>query len=196
MAHFAQFSEEALSQIHEQIGERLGHLQTEFPPGDLSLAESMPVWMLGVDSVQKSGADARLNQLAERTGSWHHQIVASSTGRGAAFAWSMPEDDDEHSWEVTELAVSELAARLGDAIEWIDHAELDGDPRAQLLVVPGFHLHAFWLAGEAEGAEDQVVVADLSSGGLPLEIHRVYTESDFLGALRNAEPVVGLHGGD
>src|SRR5205807_839760 len=155
MAHADALPSDVIDNVADQIGAEAGKslgaavLQRKA----MELTESFSIWSLGADAVTRSNVD--LSQLARQTGRWHHQIKID--GKAESFAQSMPLGPDAASWTVRELFESDVAKKIDDAVEWIDH-NVHGDPVVRLLIAPAYHLHAFWLK---EGDVSHVLVADM-----------------------------------
>ena len=150
----------------------------------VELTESFAVWALGADAVPKSGTD--LTQLARQTGRWHHQIKLD--GKAESFARSMPLGPNAANWSVREMFESEIAKKIDDGIEWVDR-NVKGDPLVRLLIVPAYHVHAFWLK---EGDASQVLVVDMPQGFTKLQTGKLYTAKEFLEALAQEQHIVGI----
>ncbi len=92
------------------------------------------------------------------------------------------------SWSVRELFTSEIAGKIDEAIDWVDR-NVKGDPLARLLIVPAFHLHAFWLV---ESGKSHVVIVDMPRGFSKLEYRKLYTSREFLDALVQEQHIIGI----
>jgi hypothetical protein len=186
MAHADTLPDDVIDAVAAQVGAEAGRtfggavLQNRA----MELAESFAVWSLGADAVPKSGVD--LSQLARQTGRWHHQIKID--GKAESFARSMPLGPEAANWSVREMFASEIAKRIDDAIEWVDR-NVPGDPLVRLLVVPAYHLHAFWLK---EGNGSQVLVVDMPHGFTKLQTGKLYSSKEFLEALAQEQYIVGV----
>jgi hypothetical protein len=186
MAHADALPSDVIDAVAAQIGAQAGKslgaavLQSKA----MELTESFSIWALGADAVTKSDVD--LSQLAEQTGRWHHQIKLN--GRAESFARSMPLGPDAASWMVRELFESEIAKKIDDAIEWIDQ-NVKGDPVVRLLIVPAYHLHAFWLK---EGDASKVLIVDMPPGLTRLQYGKLYTSKEFLDALAQEQHIIGI----
>jgi hypothetical protein len=183
MAHVELLPEAVLDRVARQLGGMLPALDPSLADVPVGLAESFPVWLL-----RQPHDGETLEVLAIPTTQWHHQI-RTEDGRAVAFARSshppVHEDDDAPG-----LMRNDIASWLNHAIEWIDEY-VPGDPETRLLVAPAYHLHAFWLVGDGGSS---VVVSDFPEGGLALQRERLYSEAEFLRALRLAEPITGVRG--
>lgn len=184
MAHTESLPDAVLDHVARQLAGRLGTLDPSLAEVSVGLAESFPVWLLE----QPHGGET-LDELATRTNQWHHQI-RTGDGRAVAFARSTypsgsGDEDDEPG-----LAMSDIAARLDDTIVWIDR-NVPGDPLVRLLVAPAYHLHAFWLT---EPVRSSVVVSDFPADIGEIVGGYLYSDRDFLAALRSAAPITGVRG--
>ena len=186
MAHVDRLSEKVLEMLTGQLGESLGQL-LESSIRDVNkadLAESFSVWMVGLDKLVEDSTDLR--ELATQTGRWHHQIRVDE--QAEAFARSRPLGADPLSWRITEVFQSELAKRIDTSITWVD-MNLEGDPLVRLLVVPAYHLTAFWLVDDADS---QVIIIDAPLHYDTLQAdHQVLTQKEFLDKLRQLPHIEG-----
>lgn len=145
----------ALTSIARQIGERRApaNALAAAPGAPLQIAESFPVWMLGLDALQ--GPPGRLRTLAKETGTWHHQITQGNQAK--EFARSVPGTAPTGAdWRLVELGNSPTAGRIGETIDWIDQYA-PANPLVQFLFIPAYYLIAFWLE---QSDKDQIVVVD------------------------------------
>jgi hypothetical protein len=176
---------DVLDTVAAQVGAEAGRsLGAAILQKSMELTESFSVWSLGADAVAKVHAD--LAQLAHNTGRWHHQIKID--GKADSFARSMPLGPDAADWSVREVFASDVARKIDEGIEWIDR-NVPGDPLVRLLVVPAYHLHAFWLT---EGGVSQVLVVDMPPGFSKLQPGKLYTSKEFLEALAQEQHVIGI----
>jgi hypothetical protein len=149
---------------------------------DLALRETLPVWTLTLEP----GA-ATIASQARDTERWHHQLYSGETVVG--YVRTKPSGlDTTTPWQVTGVFASAVAAGIAESIRWVD-ANTTGNPRTRMLVVPSFRVTGLWLSGDTG---DGVVVADRPSDFPSLVINRLYTESEFLSALRALSPIVGF----
>lgn len=139
---------------------------------------------LRADAVAKTDLD--ISQLARQTGRWHHQIKID--GKAESFARSVPLGPDAANWSVRELFQSEVAQKIDEAIDWID-SNVTGDPLVRLLIVPAYHLHAFWLK---EGDASRVLVVDMPASFTRPQYNKLYTSKEFLEALTEEQHVIGI----
>jgi hypothetical protein len=175
----------ALQKIATQVGQRLSPTAAEHleAGGTAQIGENFLVFMLGLDAIRRPAG--RLAERVRPTGHWHHQIHHGTQvrefARSSASASAATPD-------VTEVTTSDAAARIDDAIRWIDQNVHD-DAVARMLVVPAYYLTCFWLSA---GNTDRVVVADKPEQLTALEYHRVYDGADFLrrlAAIPNAQGI-------
>ena len=190
MAHSDNVPDKALKAVASLIGEVIGdvlqqsHLLSATGESSLTLAadlgETFAVYRLDPGSVsqfRETGSD--LLQLAKPTGRWHHQIVVD--GRGEAFARSTAARKDNSSASLRGLFVSPLAARIDNAIRWIND-NAGGDPLVRLLIAPAYQIHAFWLVYEGRPAS-KVFIVKAPSRFARLKRDRLLKSSEFLKAL-------------
>lgn len=186
MAHAPELPSGALQSIARQIGSRLtpSGFAAASRGATVAVAESFPVYMLGLDAVAKKPQS--MKEAVRETGVWQHQIrhgstaqeIARSTAPGAPAG---AKDD----WKVQEVVASPAAARIDEAIAWID-ANAPEDSVANMLVVPAFYLTAFWLQNPKG---DEVVIADMPAGLQKLAFHHRYPAGEFLGLLGQIRPL-------
>lgn len=186
MAHADNLPKDVIDAVAAQIGANAGRA---FGPNMLQaksveLTESFAIWALGADAITKSGTD--LSLLAHQTGRWHHQIKLD--GKPELFARSMPLGPEAANWSVREMFASSVAKKIDDAIDWVDR-NVKIDPLVRLLIVPAYHLHAFWLK---EGEGSQVLVVDMPQTYTKLQGARLYTAKEFLDTLAQEQHIVGL----
>lgn len=190
MAHSDTLPIDTQKAIADQVGQRLASVvaAAQLPaPGGCGgpvLGETFTVWVLGLDAVTRSNED--LGKLAVQTGRWHHQVRYG--GRAQAFARSVPTGPNAGDWALTQLFESRVAERIDAAVDWVDQ-HVAGDPLVRLLVMPAFHLHAFWLL---ENGRSQVLVVDMPDGYTRLAYHTLYTPKEFLDALAREQHAQGV----
>ena len=176
-----------LDDVAAQIGARIPLLLAERPPGPgqpVEITETFEVVGLSPGRVQAGSDDLRT--LVEPTDRRHHQVAIGGTP--TLYAWSAPRDGGAPGSEVVELAASPLAAELDRAITVID--ALPGDYLVRLLVAPAYHLYAFLLLGDQ--GETRVVVVRTARRLAGLQRFQPHDDRDFLAALRQVRPVVGM----
>lgn len=187
MAHADSLPNDVIDAVASQIGAEAGKAlgAAVLQRKAMEMTESFSVWALEADSVTKPNGD--LSQLARQTGRWHHQIKID--GRAESFARSMPLGPDAANWSVREIFESAVAQRIDDAIEWID-SNVKGDPLVRLLIVPAYHVHAFWLI---EGGTSNIVVADMPQSFAKLQTGKLYCAKEFLEALSQEQHIIGIN---
>ncbi len=185
MAHTDPLPPAALQKIAAQVAQRLSPaaVQRMTESGGAQIGENFLVFMLGLDAIRRPSG--RLAERVVPTGQWHHQIhhgtQVTEFARSAASASAATPD-------VTEVTTSDAAARIDDAIQWIDQNVHD-DAVTRMLVVPAYYLTCFWLT---LGSTDRVVVADKPEQLTALEYHHIYEGTDFvrrLAAIPNAQGI-------
>lgn len=212
MANTERLPEEALASIALQVGERIagvaGDLLTPPPdintlnanPSDmdigseeraapsLDLGENFAVWMLGADDVRR-GAQTSIDlmELARNTGQWHHQIRFD--GKSLAYARSMLMGDEPESRSLCELSVSALAEEIQKALDWSDD-EVPDDYLMRLLIVPAYHVRAFWFISE-KNRNSFVYVISAPAQLEKLQLNTQLRSHEFLKALDGARPITG-----
>jgi hypothetical protein len=187
MSHTDQVPPGLLDDVAAQIGARIPLLLAERPPApgeQVEITETFEVVGLSPDRVQAGSDDLRT--LVEPTDRRHHQVAIGGTP--TLYAWSAPRDGGAPGSEVVELAASPLAAELDRAITVID--ALPADYLVRLLVAPAYHLYAFLLLGDQ--GETRVVVVRTARRLAGLQRFQPHDDRDFLAALRQVRPVVGM----
>lgn len=189
MAKFKSLPDDVLDNIAAKVGNRLlGLAPLNLGAGghDVKLHETIDVWGLDADAVATATAD--LEQLAHPTGRWQHQIKID--GSATAYARTKPIGADPDAWVVTEVVHSEIAGKIDDAIDWLDkQSGISDEAVVRLLVVPAYHLHAFWIL---DAGKQSVVVVSAPEGRTGLQTKVVYTVEKFLDKLRDERHVEGF----
>ncbi len=193
MARAPEIPAAALASIASEIGSRLPSLRA---PGaaamaqapQISIGESFPVYMLGVDALR--GGNRNLPEIARQTGVWQHQIRYGAQAQDIARSTAPPPGaaPGAAGWQVQEVVHSPAAPRIDEAIAWID-AHVSQDAVASILLVPAFYLTAFWLH---EPDRDQVVIADMPPRLGDLQPLQLYAADEFLGKLAALQPISGV----
>lgn len=192
MAHAYKLSEDELHDMAEQISQHLGHLYDARPrqAESVDLCETFEVWMLGAHQLAagaKTGSD--LAQLAKPTKHLHHQIKQG----GQALCSATSSEEEANTPHLSEMSLSPLVEKIDRAIDWLDHQSgLEDDPLVRLLVIPAYHVNAFWLVGEA-GSESRVVVLDAPAQFQNLPLLKVLGSREFIAALLKERQAVGLY---
>ena len=190
MAHADEIPFETVKAIADQVGQRLASVVTQARlaapagPQGADLGETFSVWVLGLDAVTKSDQD--IGRLAIRTGRWHHQVRYG--GRARAFARSLPTGPKPDDWAVTQLFESAVAERVDEAVDWVDQNVMS-DPLVRLLVMPAYHLHAFWLV---EKGLSQLLVVDMPESYTLLKYQTLYCPKTFLDTLAKEQHTQGI----
>jgi len=195
MAHTDEFPQYATAAIARQVGERLSSIapsQALFalpgaPPPQLG--ETFSVWVLGLDAVSHPNiSDTDIHELMVATGRWHHQVRYE--GQAQAFARSVSDDSPgSEGFLVTQLFASHIAQKIDKAIDWVDQ-NVSGDPLVRLVIIPAFHLHAFWLMERKR--ESQILVIDMPHSFKHLSYKTLYPTKEFLTLLSRESHVQGL----
>src|SRR5438105_5562943 len=181
MAHAYQLSEDALDDLSEQISHHLGHLYDTRPrqAESVDLCETFEVWMLGAHRLAagaKAGSD--LMQLAKSTKHLHHQIKQD----GKPLCSAASSEEEAGSPQLSKMSLSPLVEKIDRAIDWLDHhSKLQDDPLVRLLVVPAYHVKAFWLVGEAR-SESRVVIIDAPAQFQNLPLLKILSSREFIAA--------------
>jgi len=156
---------------------------------------SFAIYMLEEDKIAeaiKSGKSL-VDLDIRNTRRCHHQI----TKAGVPTGYARTEADDSGTINVCQLFVSDLARAFDSAITWLtDYEETNPDyvktdPLVRVLVVPAYHVHAFWILHEVSGRSD-VVVIDAPPEMRGLEGEHLLSSDEFLKAFEGVSPKAGL----
>ena len=186
MAHVKQLQDEALDAIATQVGKLYPLLFNKKSQSYqlVELAETFEVWFLPAKSIVIDSND--LLHLAKPTERWHSQIHISDQPKLVARSLSL--GDDPSNWSVTELSEGDLAESIDQAIYWVDE-NVKNDPLVHVLEIPAFYITALWLIGDLES---EVFIAKLPNDSQVLERSTLYSSQDFLEALRQEQPIIGI----
>lgn len=186
MAHTQTLDNATLESIASQVGSLYPRLagDVEKLQQAAELAETFPIWVLGVDDIIAGGNDVA--KIARNTGRWHSQIKIG--GSVEAAARSIPLGGDETAWQVRQIIEGKYAQELDQEIDWID-ANAPGDPEVRILEVPGYQITAFWLV---DGENNFVVVATIPANAQFLRKRHLYTSAEFLDTIRKEQFVIGI----
>jgi hypothetical protein len=184
MAHFKTLPDQALDAIAAQLGQ-LYKVPDSLGagPSDVTLHETVEVWLLQADETLKPTNDLRL--MARRSGYWHHQV--KDKGKAVGYATSAPIGPDSKDWSVRQFFMSDIAEKIDDTIAWLD-GNLRGQPEVRLLQVPAYHIIAAWAV---EGDEQSVVIV-VSPDGSALKSKHLYSTKEFLDAIRSMWVIRGI----
>src|SRR5579872_3176443 len=145
MAYTKQLEPEKLKTISEQLGKLIGQFaRTEFKIDKAEIAESFERYIIPGESirngeVRKSG----LSSIAQRTGSWHHQIT--SYGKPIGIAHSARSGSINGEWNVQGMFWSPQADKVGRAIAAIDAEIADDEVEVFLATIPLYDIDCFLL---------------------------------------------------
>jgi len=190
MPHTYNISDEILAVIAEQLGTHISQLVSPdlLDRGSVEIMESFPIWTLGLDSVGaafESGVD--IQELASPTGRWHHQIRLGDSV--TAFARSMPLGPSPNDWSVREVFASPIAAKIDNAIEWVDKIS-NYDPLVRLLIVPAYNTHAFWLTDN--DYHSTIIIIDSPYSNYDNNQYHAMSSKEFIEYLFNREHIIGI----
>jgi hypothetical protein len=186
MPHSDPLPPDVLDVIATQLGDRLSSqaLKAAGEGTVIALAETLPVWVLGLDAT--SQAEVNIESVAVATGVWHHQIRFGPDAK--EFARSLPRGPKAEDWEVQDVTGSEIAANIQRALEWIIANVHDGSS-VRLLIVPAYYMHCLWLQSERGS---YIVLADRPDAYTLFEYSRLYSSEEFLDALRRTQHATGI----
>ena len=193
MPAFKQLPDDVLDSITKKVGDRLSRILPATLGSDTSirLHETIDIWTLDNDALIQPTDD--LIRLAKRTGRWHHQIKVNNVPQ--AYAQSLPQGADPDTWLVVGVFSSDLAKKIDEVVDFIDHNDLinkriAADAIVRLLVIPTYYLHAFWLLDDKNQI---IVIIEALSENERLPSKRVFlSSSEFLSELRSIRPAQGL----
>jgi hypothetical protein len=211
MAHIESFPASAVAGIAQQIGQRLpglveagwaaradhpevrdrdqqlpGLVEPSLLEARVELCESLPLWMLPAD-ILRTQTDAKLSELAQPTGRWHHQIqfngAAKAFARSLASSGSSESPVFDHGWVVRELYVSDLADQIARGLAEIDWNDVPDSFSTRLLTAPAFHVEALWLVSGDASESDRVLPVRTPSESHVADAH-ILPAREFLERLR------------
>lgn len=187
MANFRSLPDSVLNEITKQVGVGLANLNPVPTLGagtDIKLFETVDVWILSADVLLQQTQD--LTQLAKPTGRWHHQIKLND--QFTSYARSITAGPDASDWSVVGVFESSTAAKIDDAITWID-ANISGNYTVHLLTVPAYSIDSFWLI---DNADQKIVIISAPNEYSILKPQQAYSSEQFLDALRSLPIIQGL----
>jgi len=163
----------------------------DLSPANYELGASFLVFSLDADVVQtKQWVGRDLSELVKPTLRRHHQLKLN--GQAVAYSRTLIDND-----ELCQLWVTEIAAAIEDAIEWVEEFEnkypeyAAANPLVRLLRVPPYGVYAFWIQKQGQES-DVLVIWPKDSDTLPRE--RLLNSEEFLSGLESAVPMAGLTG--
>lgn len=152
------------------------------------LGESLAVCVLTADQVRRPPAD--FAEIARPTGAWHHQV---HTGVGVTHAAQSQSgglgEEDQH--QVTQMFESPIAAKIDEAITWLDRKLAKSPATVRLLIAPAYYLHALLII---RGKTYSAVVADQPASFKQLQSQTIYPMAEFLAKLSAESPSANLSG--
>lgn len=206
MARSDQISSQALHSVAEQIANtiQLGAMRS-FPRDaavPLSLGKTLALWVLkpgALEAFRQGKVPARLEDWAEPSDRWHHQIKFDKESR--AFARSASRPADPATQPLSELAVSSVAEKIEQAVTRVeDEMQKDPDkfglcapyePLIRLMEIPALRTTVLLLLNEEDG-QARVLVVDSPPGSEGLDAGRLLTPEEFLGSLAAQSPPRGI----
>lgn len=162
------------------------------PSPAFTLEETFEVYMLGtnlIDRAIESGKD--LIDFAKPTHRSHHQVKINNAPVG--FARSLIDDERQ----VSQLFISDLAKAYDRSIKWLEtfeaeHEDLTTEDRlVRVLIVPAYHVHAFWLFSQ-ELRKSELLVIEAPAELKRLETNRLLSSREFFEAFKDVLPTAGL----
>jgi hypothetical protein len=134
------------------------------------LGEDLEQWTLNPRLSNKRFI--RLEEIAKRTDIRYHLIRHDE--RAIQIAHSIEEGGGDI--QLLGIFTSPLAGQIDEAIKWLDRYHLQS-AEARFLVLPYFHVHAFWLACDDK---DSVLLVDMPVSLSGLKYRRIYSAKEFL----------------
>jgi hypothetical protein len=175
-------------EVRGELGSYLGaHPHPLLRGGAMFLGAGFEVYSLSLSGISRSIQGANLASSLVRTGNWQHQILQQ--GKSQAIAFSSSRGDIANSTRVTGVVVAPLAAKIDQAIKWIDRERPSDRTEVFFFVVPAFQLQAFLLRDFSR--EDVLVVSNLARSG-SVEECVAYDVREFLTELHEAKPIRGI----
>lgn len=171
--------EARLETISKQITGMLAGLldKRASQPNSMQLRESFAIWTLNLrDLTDNPPKDAGLPAL--ETGYWHHQILFDGKPKAHARSEVFP----KRPARVREVAISPLAKKIDDAIEFVESPERDWASsdvvHVQLLALPSLLIYTFRLV-----EPKKVYLIDAFPEFISLKQGRLFDEGSFLASL-------------
>ncbi len=150
-----------------------------------AVAESLAVCYLTVQQVTKPPEN--LKSLVAPSGMWCHQVRTASGATHLAMSQSHAFGSDE--LEVQQLGESPVAAKLDDAITWLETTVPDDNVTVRLLIAPAYFVYALAII---RPKKITVMLVDQPDGTTTLQPEREYPIKDFLKRLAKASPGMSL----
>lgn len=174
MSRSHKFSTRTLQHLARRLGEKLTERSAFGLVADdsIEIAETFEMWLLGRTAILRPNAP--MSALARRTGYWHHQLKHG--GQARAYAISQVHGPGARDWEVHAIVSSPLSEGIEQTIHWLDAQRIGGDPLVRLLILPAFHVTAFWIESE----DNQIVVIDRPDWLSQLDKEKLYHQREFL----------------
>jgi hypothetical protein len=153
---------DVLESIATQIGARFGPMPEghghffRFDPSASrpEIGETFEVWKLipdAIDEITRGNLD--ITKLTRPTGIWHHQLRDET--RAFGFARSKPLGAGPDDWSVRDIFMSEVAAKIDTAINWVDRNIPDNQVEVRLLSLPAYQVEAFWFVSKDPNYADE-----------------------------------------
>lgn len=208
MAYAKQLTADAEGKLTGRIGglfERHDVGDSDQAPPEL--AESFGIFSLTTPGIKKATQEGiGLAEVIQGTGRWHHQILAG--GKPVGFATSIEPSGKQEDWSVQSAFVSELAAKIEDAVQQIDAQWPEDTTEVRFVVVPAYHLHFFLIESKEKtkskkttgkkplskkpAGKSEVFVIDSPFSSPGPEQGKLYEEHRFLESLQAVPRVRGI----
>ena len=203
MAFTKTLPQEVLNSIADDLGARFepsdDHMHFRalngrpLPRHGLNLGETFEVWRLIPDAIREiASGNTDIALLTRRSGLWHHQL--RSGGEPVGFARSKPLGPDPGSWSVRDIFTSEVAAKIDEAIAWVDEKVSD-DVEVRLLSIPSQQVEAFWFVTDSDDHEqwnNTLLVLRAPERMPELEFLKLVNSEEFLKSLDTPERGRGI----
>ncbi|MCI0637587.1 MAG: hypothetical protein L0Y72_32370 [Gemmataceae bacterium] len=168
----------AVASIVEQLGQFLATPKADLRKtlGDVdepALAESLAICFVSAEQVVRP--PAKLSSLIQPSGYWHHQV---HTAVGPTHSARSSQQGFESTYfQVEQLVQSPIAAKVAEALAWVDQSFPDDDATVRLLVIPANYVQALLII---RGQKYSAVLADQPATFRRLEYRKEYTLRTFL----------------
>lgn len=170
---------DTFKQIVNEIGSMMaGLLDKRSPrPDSVEIRESFEMWTLNLENLKDRPPNEQSLPVV-KTGYWHHQILFDRQPRAHALSKVLVEEPAC----VLEVAISPLAKKIDDAIEWVENPERDWATsdlvHVQLLALPSLLIYTFRLV-----EPKKVYVINAFPGFVNLQPGQLLDEVGFLAVL-------------
>jgi hypothetical protein len=168
----------AVQSVVEQLGQFLAMPKADLRRtlGDVdepALAESLAICFVSAEQVIRP--PAKLSLLIQPSGFWHHQV---HTAAGPTHSARSSQQGFELTYlQVEQIVQSPIAAKVAEALAWVDQSFADDDATVRLLVIPAYYVQALLII---RGQKYSAVLVDQPAASRRLEYRKEYVLRTFL----------------